>query len=49
MLRNMTEKNVSKPGTILPLFTEYEKNMIKGEFYVLYRKNEIVKQMIKAS
>lgn len=49
MLRNMTEKNVSKPGTILPLFTEYEKFMIKGEFYVLYRKNEIIKQMIKAS
>lgn len=32
MLRNMTEKNVSKPGTILPLFTENEISVIKGEF-----------------
>lgn len=39
----MIEKNVFKLGIILFLFIEYEKNMIKGEFYVFYRKNEIIK------
>lgn len=43
MFRNMIEKNVFKLGIILFLFIEYEKNMIKGEFYVFYRKNEIIK------
>lgn len=42
MFRNMIEKNVFKLGIILFLFIEYEKFMIKGEFYVFYRKNEVI-------
>lgn len=42
MFRNMIEKNVFKLGIILFLFIEYEKFVIKGEFYVFYRKNEII-------